>query len=123
MRAKISAVCAGGLACGVDDLGQTGAESAVVVDLGVVEVFKGKDGEAGGGLLRSKGAELDLGEEFEKGGLVHFDLLAWYAAMAAWMTCLTGTLWVAAAARQSSNSGVALSSSLASEPTLMRMSP
>jgi hypothetical protein len=47
-----------------------------MIDLGVVDVFKGKDGEAGRGLLRGKGAELDFSEQFEQGGLVHFNLPA-----------------------------------------------
>ena len=34
----------GGFACGVDDLGESAAEGAVVVDFCVVEVFEGKVG-------------------------------------------------------------------------------
>ena len=50
---------------------QAGAEGAVMVDAGVAEVFVGEVGETlgcGGG---GEGSGLDLGEEFEEGGLVH----------------------------------------------------
>lgn len=65
----------GRLACGVDDFGQAVAEGAMVIDLGVVEVFEGEVGEASGGLLGREGAALDFGQKFEKGSFVHFDLL------------------------------------------------
>jgi hypothetical protein len=51
----------GGFVLGVDDLGEAGAEGAVMVDAGVAEVFVGEVGEAlgcGGG---GEGAGLDLG--------------------------------------------------------------
>ena len=57
----------GGLAGGVDDLRQASAEAAMVVDLGVAEVFKREGGELGRGLVRGDGAALDLGEKFEEG--------------------------------------------------------
>jgi hypothetical protein len=55
----------------VDDFGEAGAKSAVVIDARVAEVFVGKIGESlcGGGW--GEGAGLDLGEEFEESGFVH----------------------------------------------------
>ena len=52
----------GGFALCVDDLGEAGAEGAVMVDAGVAEVFVGEGGEALGGGGGSEGAGLDLGE-------------------------------------------------------------
>ena len=51
--------------------GMPQAEAAMVVDFGVVEVFEGEVGEAGGGLLGGEGAAFDFGEEIEEGGWVH----------------------------------------------------
>ncbi len=57
------------------------------------------------------------------GGRRYSALVASQADMAICMTCFRATLCWAAAARQSSNSGAALSSSVSKEPTLMRMGP
>jgi hypothetical protein len=56
---------------GVDDLGEAGAEGAVVVDPRVAQVFKGKSGEAIGGLSRGEVSAFDGGQEFEKSSFVH----------------------------------------------------
>ena len=61
----------GGLAGGVDNLGEAGAEGAVVVDAGIAQVFEGEVGKAGGGLLGGEGLVLDFGEEGEEGGGGH----------------------------------------------------
>ena len=65
----------GRLVLRVDDFGQAGAEAAVVVDAGVAEVLVRKGDEAIRGCRWGEGAGLDLGEEIEEGGFVHFGLL------------------------------------------------
>ncbi len=63
----------GGFVLRVDDLGQAGAEAAVVIDAGVAEVFEGEIGEslAGGG--GGECAGFYGGEEFEERNFVHVE--------------------------------------------------
>jgi len=65
-----------GFSLGVDDLGKSDAEGAVVVDACVADVLVGHIGEALGGSGWSDGSGLDSGEEFEKRGFVHLSLLS-----------------------------------------------
>jgi hypothetical protein len=49
----------------IDDLGEAGAEGAVVVDAGVAEVFEGEIGEAVRGFGGAEVAAFYGGEKFE----------------------------------------------------------
>ena len=67
----MSTVCSDGLTRGEDDFGKADAQTAVMVDTGVAEVFEGKVGEPLGGGLGSQGTAFDLGEQFQQIGRGH----------------------------------------------------
>ncbi len=62
----------GGFAGGKDDLGHTGAEGAVMIDLGETEIFERKIAEAVEGFVDRRAALADFVEQRFDAGAIHF---------------------------------------------------
>ena len=112
----------GGLPCCVNHFRQAGAQTAVMVDAGMAEVFERQRRQAVGSVGWRELAAFNFRQNLEECGGGHRGFSR-YAARAACCTCLSATPCCCAMVLQSSNSGAAFISFPAREPTFIRISP